>query len=67
MWGATENNRGANLPTANCPDWKYYGCISIDPNANLADDLDKIVTEVEEKGLWIGWGTVLKFSEWVKN
>jgi len=67
LWGATENNRGANLPSEKCTDWKYFGRIEIDPNGILLDDLDEIITEIEQRGFWSGGGSKLQFSEWAEK
>ena len=67
LWGATADNRGANLPTKNCTDWKYFGHIKIDLDGLLTDDLNVIIAEIEENEFWTGEGSKIKFSEWTEK
>ena len=66
-WGVSADSRGTNLPYDKCTYWKYFGLIGIDPNGLLPDDLDAIITEVEQNGFWFGEGTKVQFSGWIEK
>jgi len=57
----------AILPYEKCTDWKYFGLIEIDPNGILSEDLNEIITEIEENGFWMGGGSKTQFSEWMEK
>ena len=67
LWSVTEDSRAANLPYEKCTDWKYFGRIEIDPNGILSDDLDEIITKVEENGFGMGEGSKTQFTQWTEK
>jgi hypothetical protein len=63
LWGVSEDRRGADLPTVDCPDWNYYGHFEINPEGTADYSLAEIVVALEQNGFWIGNTSVSRFSK----